>query len=82
MFGEDYQVFLSDGRELGQVWVLGHGEGGKPGVRRTGNATSITSFPERSQVELGRSGCFLSARAENFYLSLFAVVRVVSFCFV
>jgi len=34
MFGEDYQVFLPDGRAVGQVLVLGRGEraaGGKRG---------------------------------------------------
>lgn len=33
MFGGDYQVFLPDGRPVGQVWVLGCSDGavaGKP----------------------------------------------------
>lgn len=58
MFGEDYQVFLSDGRPVGQVLVLGHSDpaaGGKQGVHPTSDSTSITSFqkaPSSTSVTL------------------------------
>lgn len=31
MFGDDYQVFLPDGRPVGQVWVLGCSDGAAAG---------------------------------------------------
>lgn len=33
VFGEDYQVFVSDGRAMGQVWVLGRREPAAGGKR-------------------------------------------------
>lgn len=42
MMGEDYQVFLSDGRALGQVWVLqGCRDPAAEGKRRAVPVSSI-----------------------------------------
>lgn len=109
MFGEDYQVFLSDGRAVGQVLVLEHrdpAEGGKQGsillkiqsllfnsylfkiystvaemsIRAKVCSASRFELWTAPEMELRKTRFFLGAK--NFHLSLFAIIRVVSFCFV